>query len=80
MIFMFMTHARDYRHPTTIMTLCLIFPSSPYPLGGTLWEVLRLSLGGPLWEVGGRLLFSPVHSPRPLSLALETFPEEQDFL
>ena len=54
----------------------LYVPSSPlphYPLGGTLWEVLQLSLGG-------RLLFGPVRSPRPLSLALETFPEEQDFL
>ena len=52
MIFMFMTHAQDYRHPTTIMTLRPIFPSSPYPLGGTLWEVpfttlfRRSSLGG----------------------------------
>ena len=61
----------------------LYAPSSPlphYPLGGTLWEVLRLSLGGPLWEMGGCLLFGPVRSPRPSSLALETFPEEQDFL
>ena len=33
-----------------------------------------------LWEVGGSLLFGLVCSPRPLSLALETFPEEQDFL
>ena len=71
---------RDYRHPTTITTLRLVFPSSPYPLGGTLWEVLRLSLGGPLWEVGGRLLFGLVRSPRPSSLAWEMFPEEQDFL
>ena len=61
MIFMFMIHARDYRHPTTIMILHPVFLTS-------------------LWEVGGRLLFSPVRSPRPSSLALETFPEEQDFL
>ena len=40
----------------------------------------RSPLGGPLWEVGGSLLFSLVHSPHPSSLALETFPEEQDFL
>ena len=33
-----------------------------------------------LWEVGDSLLFSLVHSSCPLSLALETFPEEQDFL
>ena len=40
MIFMFMTHAQDYCHLTTITTLRPVFPSSPYPLGGTLWEVL----------------------------------------
>ena len=54
MIFMFMTHARDYRHPTTITTLCPVFPSSTLPSG-------RYPLGGPttlfgrsynsLWEV-----------------------------
>ena len=41
MIFMFMTHARDYRHPTTITTLCLVFLATPWkvPFG-------RSSLGG----------------------------------
>ena len=74
MIFMFMTHARDYRHPTTITTLRPVFLA-------TLWEVpFGRSPQGPLWEVGGCLLFGPVHSPCPSSLALETFPEEQDFL
>ena len=75
MIFMFMTHARDYRHPTTITTLRPVFPLPHYPLGGTLWEVpLRLSLGGPLWEVGGRLLFGPVRFSLPFIFGLGDVP------
>ena len=46
-----------------------------------LWEVpFGRSLYDSLWEVGGCLLFGPVRSPCPSSLALETLPEEQDFL
>ena len=42
---------RDYRHPTTIMTLCLVFPTSTlpsgrYPLGGPTTLFGRSSLGG----------------------------------
>ena len=47
MIFMSMTHARDYRHPTTIRFYA---PSSPLP--PTLWEVpFGRSLYDSLWEV-----------------------------
>ena len=48
---MFMTHARDYRHPTTITTLRHVFPTSTlpsgrYPLGGPMTLFGRSSLGG----------------------------------
>ena len=51
MIFMFMTHAWDYRHPTTITTLHPVFPTSTlpsgrYPLGGPTTLFGRSSLGG----------------------------------
>ena len=36
MIFMFMTHARDYHHPTTIMTLHPVFLASLWEVGGCL--------------------------------------------
>ena len=66
MIFILMTHAWDYHHPFTITTLCPVFLTS-------LWEV---PFGR--WEVVFYLVWFA--SPCPLSLALETFPEEQDFL
>ena len=71
MIFMSMTHARDYCHPTTIMTLRPVFPSSPltserYPLGGPLTTLFgRSSLGG------GR---SPSIRSSSLLLALRLWP------
>ena len=50
-IFMFMTHAQDYRHPTTITTLrpsspSSTLPSGRYPLGGPTTLFGRSSLGG----------------------------------
>ena len=66
MIFMFMTHAWDYRHPTTITTLCPVFLASLWEVPFGRWEVVFYSV----WFA----------SPYPSSLALEMFPEEQDFL
>ena len=59
-------YAWDYRHPTTITTLRSVFLAS-------LWEVPSRR-----WEVVFYLV--QFTSPYPLSLALEMFPEEQDFL
>ena len=66
MIFMFMTHAWDYRHPTTITTLRPVFLAPLWEVPSGRWEVVFYSVRSA--------------SPRPSSLALETFPEEQDFL
>ena len=45
MIFMFMAHAWDYRHPLTIMTLCPVFLTSLWEVGGCLlFGPVRFSL------------------------------------